>query len=91
MKKVQFHALHLVDRLALLRGMAKDVEKQFIENERNFKLLVDSIEDNQNDYGGSFEHKVIALNIILAKSDDLLIQIEAINELVDEARAQLSN
>ena len=91
MKKIHFDSLHLIDKLVTLRQAAKNIEREYNENEKRFKILVDDIDNGYIDDNPTFEEKIIQLNIILSKSDDLLQQIEIVNELVNEARAQLSN
>lgn len=91
MKPINFHSLHLIDKLALLRQMAKDVEKQYLEQNQRFQNFIEEIDDCYPYDDMSLDEKIIELNYIMAKQDDLLEQIEIINEVVIETRAQLAN
>jgi len=91
MKKLNFNSLHLIDKLAMLRQMSKDVEKRYLKQNQKFQNFIEEIDDCYPYDDMSIDEKIVELNCIMAEQDDLLEQVEIINELVNEARAQLSN
>lgn len=91
MKNVKFLSLHLIDRLSLLRRLAKDADKRYKEQSLKFQNFIEEIDDCYPYNDMTVDQKIVALNVIIATQDDLLNEIIAINELVDETRAQLIN
>jgi len=91
MKSINFHSLHLIDKLSMLRQMAKDVENQYLEHHQKFQNFIEEIDDCYPYDDMTIDEKIIELNIIMSKQDELLKKIAIINEQVNEARVQLEN
>jgi hypothetical protein len=91
MKDMNFQRLHTIDKLLYLRQRAKEIEKEYIANQRKFTDFIEEMDDVNLSDDAVFERKMSEINVIMAKSDELFFDLEEINQLVNETNAQLKN
>ena len=78
-----------IHKMDILLARTREIEKTYYKNEKRFYKICDQIDDNYD--MNAVTEKCAELNIIMAKSDELLEEIVKINELVAELKLELMN
>jgi hypothetical protein len=91
MKDICFQSLHTIDKLIYLRQRAKQIEKEYIANQRKFTDFIEEMDDENLGDDTVFERRMSEINVIMSKSDELFFDLETINQLLNETSSMLNN
>ena len=91
LKNDNYQLITYIQKLELVKKEVERVKKEIFEIQKKFQNFVSELDEGYNFDRMSIDQKIVELNIIVAKGDDLENELEILDSFMLEMELQLMN